>query len=217
MDEQGERGLQLLLAAAAQRSDQDAPVSAGSDHQQLDLDLSASIGPRQQQLLQLPRPAPPTPPANESRRVAATVAASAARQLQQQQQQVTVDVRAVKQQTAEQARMASAGAAPTRSASGSWQKAGAGARREGVRAREMIWGAPAKVEQVERMSRSPPGAPLRRTRRRARDHLPPACSASIARLGWSANCTDMVGDRCLLVAIAGCNSLSLSLSVAPVL
>uniref|UniRef100_A0A453BV18 Uncharacterized protein n=1 Tax=Aegilops tauschii subsp. strangulata TaxID=200361 RepID=A0A453BV18_AEGTS len=131
MEEQGERGLQLLLPAAAARALREAPVSAATDHQQLDLDLSMSIGPR-------------------SKRAAATVAASAAT-ARQLQQQVTVDVRSVKQQTAEQARMASAERAYAERVRDLAKRELELAEREFARAR-MIWErAREEVERVERM------------------------------------------------------------------
>ncbi|XP_062185873.1 protein indeterminate-domain 16-like [Phragmites australis] len=150
MDEQGDRELQLqfqlLLPAPTARVLRDAPAAlvSATDHTQLDLDLSMSIGPRH------PPAPPPSPPANENRRASAT--AAGARQLQQHHQQLAAgDVRAVKQQAAEQARMASAERAYAERVRELARRELELAEREFARARAIWESAREEVKRVERM------------------------------------------------------------------
>ncbi|CAN6242021.1 unnamed protein product [Urochloa humidicola] len=149
MEEQGQREFQLQLLllpspAAAARALRDVPTvppaSAPADQPPLDLDLSMSIGPR---LPPAPPPPPPPPPG-----MMLTAAASAR---QQQQQQKHQHVMAVKQEAAEQARMACAERAYAERVRELARRELELAEREFARARAIWERAREEVERVERM------------------------------------------------------------------
>ncbi|XP_066347101.1 protein indeterminate-domain 16-like [Miscanthus floridulus] len=163
MEEQGERQIQLQLllhpAPAAQvvlRDVPAVPASSAVEHPQLDLDLSMSIGPRPP-VAPTPTPAPPpprarSPPTNEVRRAPGMMAvlAPASARLHQKQH-AAADVRAVKQQAADQARMASADRAYAERVRELARRELELAEREFARARAIWERAREEVERVERM------------------------------------------------------------------
>ncbi|RLM73255.1 protein indeterminate-domain 16 [Panicum miliaceum] len=159
MEEQGQREIQLqllLLPAPAGRALCDVPAAppSAADHPQLDLDLSMSIGPRHPAAAPAPRG---SPLANENRRASgvmmttASAAAGGRQQQQKHQQHATGDARAVKQQAAEQARMACAERAYAERVRELARRELELAEREFARARAIWERAREEVERVERM------------------------------------------------------------------
>ncbi|ONM18102.1 hypothetical protein ZEAMMB73_Zm00001d003978 [Zea mays] len=155
MEEQGHHQVLRDVPAAVPASAVEPP--------QLDLDLTMSIGPRRHPAAQTPAPSPPpprarSPPTNENRRASAmmmsTVLApvpASARQHQKHQQYAGADVRAVKQQAADQARMASAERAYAERVRELARRELELAEREFARARAIWERAREEVERVERM------------------------------------------------------------------
>ncbi|EES12026.1 hypothetical protein BDA96_06G056500 [Sorghum bicolor] len=166
MEEQGERQIQLQLlllpVPAGHQVLRDVPPQAvpasAVEHPQLDLDLSMSIGPRHPAA---PTPAPPplppprarSPPTNEIRTAPGLMAvlAPAASARLNQKHHAAADVRAVKQQAADQARMASAERAYAERVRELARRELELAEREFARARAIWERAREEVERVERM------------------------------------------------------------------
>ncbi|RLM79807.1 hypothetical protein C2845_PM12G15180 [Panicum miliaceum] len=132
----GERELQLLLLPTTTPLDAafhaPRPPASPSDHPQLDLSLSISIGPPP-----APQPSPP-PPAAAADQINKAAAGAA-------------DVQALKRQTAEQARMASAERAYAERVMELARRELELAEREFARARAIWERARGEVEKVERV------------------------------------------------------------------
>ena len=139
--QRGERELQLLLLPTTTPLDAafhaPPPPASPSDHPQLDLSLSISIGSPP-----APQPPPPPPP---------PLAAAAADQIKKVAAGAAADVQALKRQTAEQARMASAERAYAERVMELARRELELAEREFARARAIWERAREEVERVERM------------------------------------------------------------------
>ncbi|PAN06147.1 hypothetical protein GQ55_1G235700 [Panicum hallii var. hallii] len=134
--QRGERELQLLLLPTTTPLDAafhaPRPPASPSDHPQLDLSLSISIGPPP---APQPSPSPPAAAADQIKKAAAGAA----------------DVQALKRQTAEQARMASAERAYAERVMELARRELELAEREFARARAIWERARGEVEKVERV------------------------------------------------------------------